>query len=89
VLSSVAGVRVFRFPSAAGGRHLDGEPRFLATDGGIIDAGDGGEVLDDDESTDDGRPDDCDCGDWNDGEGLPCWPCYRDGFEEPASTGDE
>jgi hypothetical protein len=29
----------------------------------------------------DARPDDCDCapclGD------LPCWPCYRDGFDEP------
>ena len=29
------------------------------------------------------RPDDCDCNDWNDGDGLPCWPCYRDGFEAP------
>jgi hypothetical protein len=31
----------------------------------------------------DGRPEECDCGAWNDGEELPCWPCYRDGFEEP------
>jgi len=31
----------------------------------------------------DERPDDCDCGEWNQGLGLPCWPCYRDGFEEP------
>ena len=29
------------------------------------------------------RPDDCDCDNWNDGDGLPCWPCYRDGFEAP------
>jgi len=28
----------------------------------------------------DGRPEDCDC--WATGE-LPCWPCFRDGFEEP------
>ena len=70
------------------GRHTDGQPYsateepVVATDGGIIDAGDEGEVLDE---TGDGRPDDCDCGDWNAGEGLPCWPCYRDDFEEPAS----
>jgi hypothetical protein len=27
------------------------------------------------------RPDDCDCSPLF--EELPCWPCYRDGFEEP------
>ncbi len=27
------------------------------------------------------RPDDCDCSPTF--EELPCWPCYRDGFEEP------
>ncbi|MFC7323091.1 SWIM zinc finger family protein [Halorubrum rutilum] len=31
----------------------------------------------------DDRPEDCDCGEWNDGLGLCCWPCYREGFEEP------
>lgn len=30
---------------------------------------------------DDDRPEDCDCGPHF--EGLACWPCYRDGFEEP------
>ncbi|PSQ44454.1 hypothetical protein BRD17_04000 [Halobacteriales archaeon SW_7_68_16] len=35
------------------------------------------------------RPSDCDCGGWNDGEDLPCWPCYRDGFEEPAGIKGE
>jgi len=30
---------------------------------------------------DDGRPDDCDCSPLF--EELPCWPCYRDGFEKP------
>lgn len=27
------------------------------------------------------RPEDCDC--LSTMEGLGCWPCYRDGFEEP------
>ncbi|WP_338739367.1 SWIM zinc finger family protein [Haloplanus salilacus] len=27
------------------------------------------------------RPDDCDCSPLF--KELPCWPCYRDGFEEP------
>jgi len=44
-----------------------------------------------DESGADARPDGCDCGEWNDGLSIPCWPCYRDGFEgpTPASAGDE
>jgi hypothetical protein len=29
----------------------------------------------------DERPDDCDC--WGPEQELPCWPCYRDDFEEP------
>jgi len=29
------------------------------------------------------RPDDCQCS--PSFEELPCWPCYRDGFETPAS----
>ena len=63
-------------------------PAVVTSDGGIIDAGDDGEVLDEstDEGDSDGRPADCDCGDWNAGEGLPCWPCYRDGFDTPASA---
>ena len=65
------------------GEHTDATPQVAATGGGTggIEAGDDGEVLDEG----DGRPSDCDCGDWNAGEGPPCWPCYRDGFEEPAS----
>jgi hypothetical protein len=38
----------------------------------------------------DERPDDCDC--IPSMEDLPCWPCYRDGFEEPnphAEVSDE
>lgn len=35
----------------------------------------------------DGRPDGCSC--WNpDGE-LSCWPCYREGFEEPNPEADD
>ena len=74
-------------------------PSVVATDGAggtdIIDAGDDAEILDDGTNTDTddedpGRPDDCDCGAWNADAELPCWPCYRDGFEVPASAeGDE
>jgi len=61
-------------------------PVVATSDGGIIDAGDEGEILD--EESGDGRPEDCDCGDWNSDADLPCFPCYRDGFEEPASADD-
>jgi hypothetical protein len=70
------------------GTHTDAQPfgereePVVATDGGIIDAGDDAEILDES----DARPEDCDCGDWNADADLPCWPCYRDGFEEPASA---
>ena len=30
--------------------------------------------------------DECDCGDWNADADLPCWPCYRDEFDTPASA---
>jgi predicted nucleic acid-binding Zn finger protein len=69
------------------GAGVDATPQVAATDGGadIIDAGDEGEVLDDEGDTDDGRPDDCECGAWNADADLPCWPCYREGFGEPAT----
>jgi len=69
------------------GDHVEGGPQTVATDGGIIEAGDDGEILDDQDSeTDDGRPEDCDCGDWNADLELPCWPCYRDGFRQPTGA---
>jgi hypothetical protein len=34
----------------------------------------------------DERPETCDCGDSNAGLDLPCWPCYRAGFDEPTSA---
>ena len=62
------------------GTHVDG-PRVAATDGGeLIEAGDDGEVL---EADADERPDDCDCAPALADGGLPCWPCYREGFETP------
>lgn len=57
------------------GDHVSGCPRFVVPDGGT-DIKAEKHAEDEDE-----RPGDCDCiealGD------LPCWPCYRDGFEEP------
>ena len=70
------------------GAHVDATPRVAATDGGeILDAGDDGEILEADTDTDD-RPADCGCGAWNADGPLPCWPCYRDGFDEPAPAAD-
>jgi len=79
------------------GEHVDGQPQAgdggqgqaVATDGGeeILVGGDDGELLD--EGDGDGRPDDCDCGEWNQGLELPCWPCYREDFKEPAGVDEE
>jgi hypothetical protein len=59
--------------------HTDASPQVVATDGGsdggIIVAGDDGEVLDDSDDSDD--VDGCACDELP--EGVPCWPCYRDG----------
>ena len=35
----------------------------------------------------DGRPGDCDCLPTFDE--LPCWPCYRDGFDVPNPNAEE
>jgi hypothetical protein len=61
------------------GEHTSGAC-VAATDGGVA------ETTDTPDASNDGdeRPSDCDCGDWNDGLELPCWPCYRDGSETPA-----
>jgi hypothetical protein len=43
---------------------------------------DGGVTVEPEEANhSDERPDDCDCSPLF--EELPCWPCYREGFEEP------
>jgi len=67
------------------GEHTDAGPQVAATDGGIVDAGDDGEILTGDES-DGGRPDECECDEFHTDADLPCWPCYRDGFEDPATA---
>ena len=43
-------------------------------------------ATDEEQSPTDERPENCDCGDWNADLDLPCWPCYRAGFDEPASA---
>jgi len=66
------------------GEHTESGPQVVASDGGIIEAGDDAEVLDESDE----RPSDCDCSPLFDE--LPCWPCYRDGFEEPnPNAGDD
>lgn len=68
---------------------------------GIIVAGDEGTILDegvgsvaDDQHQDDveaasetERPEDCECISVD--VSLPCWACYRDGFDSPNPTIDE
>ncbi len=57
-------------------------PRVAVSDGGIVDAGDDAELVDDTDA-DTERPADCDCVAFHDDAALPCWPCWRDGFDEP------
>jgi len=52
------------------GANVDASAKIATADGGIVNAGD-----------DDGRPDECDC--LPSFDELPCWPCYRDGFDDP------
>lgn len=76
------------------GAHVNGTPRVTATDGGeIVKAGDGAEVLDESgeeadvvdlatvtgnaEPAEADRPAGCQC--WG-ADGLPCFPCHREGF---------
>ena len=49
----------------------------LKADGGVVEA----------ETDSDKRPDDCECSPYFDE--LPCWPCYYNGFEEPAEVSEE
>ena len=60
------------------GEHTEAVPRVLASDGGVIEANGDGEILEGDA---DKRPEDCDC--WDPDARLPCWPCYREGFDKP------
>jgi hypothetical protein len=59
--------------------------RQVATDGGqVVESTPEPEPETGGSDVEDGRPEDCDCGAWNEGLELPCWPCYRDGFGEPG-----
>lgn len=71
------------------GDHVDGGPTRAVADGGsdMIVASDEGEIVDGD--GDDGRPDSCECIDFNTDVDLPCWPCFRAGFESPATADDD
>jgi hypothetical protein len=54
----------------------------IRTDGGTDVRSDTDDHVAGDSGTDE-RPDDCDCASFMGDYGLPCWPCYRDGFENP------
>jgi len=70
------------------GDHVAGEPRIAATDGGIIEATDDGEIIDGDENDD--RPDDCQClSEYIDDDPLACWACCREGFDSPNPNVDD
>lgn len=64
------------------GRHVNGAPRIgkVATDGGPGLAADMERAGAGDE-----RPADCRCESGD--EDVPCWPCFRDGWETPAMEG--
>jgi len=64
------------------GAGVGATPQVAATDGGIVNAGDDAEIVDDtDDDVDDGRPDECDC--LPTFEGLPCFACYQAGHDAP------
>ena len=64
------------------------EPVLEAATTGPALRADGGVTVEADTTDDsDKRPDDCDC--TPPMEDLPCWPCYRDGFEDPNPNGGD
>ena len=66
------------------GTAVETTPVAVATDGGTVHAT---EATDDEtETCDHERPADCGC--WGQDD-LPCWPCYRDGFEAPNPNAAE
>jgi len=68
------------------GEHVDGTPRVTATDGGQMIATDNNiETLEEDSDLE--RPDDCQC--WDSDNDLPCWPCFREGFESPSPAAED
>jgi hypothetical protein len=59
------------------GAHTDATPTVAVGDGGVVPVDGDADPAD----GDDGRPDDCACSGLTE---LPCWPCFREGFEDPA-----
>jgi hypothetical protein len=55
--------------------------------GEIIVADDEGEVLKDEDGN--GRSDGCDFEPWMADRGLPCWYCYKSGFETPSPVEED
>jgi len=60
-------------------------PVAVATDGGTVSETNSDAASEEDHYSE--RPDDCGC--WNSDGDLPCWPCYREGFETPNPDVDE
>jgi hypothetical protein len=67
------------------GEHVDATPVLALPDGGAVPVDGESERGDDSQ----GRPDDCRCENLLAGASLPCWPCWREGFEEPAASTKE
>jgi len=66
------------------GHHVEGGPVVVASDGGTtVEGADATASVDGDQANSD-RPEDCACVNWNSNTDLPCWPCYRDGFDTVA-----
>jgi hypothetical protein len=99
VLVATGGLAIPTWTSAAAvdpllGHHLTAGPRVALADGGtdlsrdashqahLDPRGDRQTRLDHEPERE--RPEDCDCDPLTASGGLPCWPCFRDGFEEPA-----
>jgi hypothetical protein len=59
-------------------------PVAVATDGGTATTTDTVTMSEEDHPRE--RPVDCGC--WDPDGDLPCWPCYRDGFETPNPDSD-
>ncbi|MFC7133759.1 MULTISPECIES: hypothetical protein [Salinibaculum] len=69
------------------GEHV--ETTAAAADGGVIPDDNPQPQTEenrDERDSDSGRPDDCECTVWNGDYEIPCWECYREGFEEPVNT---
>ena len=67
------------------GAHTTGVVRLPATDGGAR----ADTEVDGDHSDVEDRPDNCECRPTWGADDLPCWPCYRDGFDAPNGSSED